>query len=436
MANTTNSFIDSLLALSSQQIPAAVYRKARFCLLDFIGEAFAGSRLHQERMLLFVRDMGGDLCETATIIGCAAKSTMQNAAFVNSFNVHSTEMDDGHRYGMLHLGASVIAAVIASAEKEKADFEDVIRGIVMGYEAAIRLAECIQPNHKQHGFHTSGTCGTIGAAMGVAFLNKYNRSQLLSTLAMAVTSAAGILEIQEESSELKPYNLARAAMDGLTAAYMGKSEWLGPDDILGGKRGFFRVFGEMKRSHPSFTKQTAYAIEGIYMKPYAACRHCHAPIEGALSVVMKNRIEEQQIESIKVKTYSMAVLGHNHTEICGSSSAKLSIPFGVALAIITGDANLSQFETLYDDVRILNLTKKVSVVEDEFLSSLVPIKRAAKVEITTRSGNSYEEMVEYPLGEPENPMTENHLIKKFKALCEYAGIPHSEYSLLIKGILN
>lgn len=436
MANTTNSFIDSLLALSVQQIPAAVYRKARFCLLDFIGEAFAGSRLHQERMLLFVRDMGGDLCEGATIIGCTAKSTMQNAAFVNSFNVHSTEMDDGHRYGMLHLGASVIAAVIASAEKEKADFEDVIRGIVMGYEAAIRLAECIQPDHKQHGFHTSGTCGTIGAAMGVAFLNKYNRNQLLSTLAMAVTSVAGILEIQEESSELKPYNLARAAMDGLTAAYMGKSEWLGPDDILGGKRGFFRVFGGMERNHLSFTKQTAYAIEGIYMKPYAACRHCHAPIEGALSVVMKNRIEEQQIESIKVKTYSMAVLGHNHTEICGSSSAKLSIPFSVALAVITGDANLSQFETLYDDVRILNLTKKVSVVEDEFLSSLVPIKRAAKVEITTRSGNSYEEMVEYPLGEPENPMTEDHLIKKFKALSEYAGIPHLEYGFLIKKILN
>lgn len=37
-------------------------------------------------------------------------------------------------------------------------------------------------------------------------------------LACAVSSAAGVLEIQEDASELKPYNVGRAAMDGVVAA--------------------------------------------------------------------------------------------------------------------------------------------------------------------------------------------------------------------------
>ena len=433
--NATESLVTHLLQLAEAEVPINVCRKAQFCLLDFVGEAIAGSKINRGRMSSLIREM--ECGTSSTVLGLSAKSSMQMSALINGFNAHSTEMDDGHRYGMLHVGASVIPAVIASAEKESLGLQDVIRGIVMGYEAAILIASCLQPSHKKRGYHTSGTCGTVGAAIGVAILNRYTRDQLLSTLAMASTSAAGILEIQEDKSELKPYNIARAAMDGLTAAYFGKTGWSGPDDVIGGKRGLIKVLSDNEPDIITFEdKNYKYAIEGIYMKPYASCRHCHAPIEAAIRIVKEQKIPSESISSILVETYSMAVLGHDHTEILGPSSAKLSIPFSVALAVATRDANLSQFEDLYDDPKLLDLTRKVRVVENKNLSAVAPAKRAAIVTVNTVDGKSYSCTVEYPLGEPENPMTEENIINKFVALAEFAGIPSDKYNTIIKRILK
>lgn len=102
---------------------------------------------------------------------------------------------------MIHLGVSIVSAVLEVAKKECLKSDDVLRGIVMGYEVAVRCARAIQPGHKVRGYHVSGTCGTIGSAMGVAFACNYNKDQLKSTLACAVSSAAGVLEIQEQASE-------------------------------------------------------------------------------------------------------------------------------------------------------------------------------------------------------------------------------------------
>lgn len=119
------------------------------------------------------------------------------------------------------------------------DGEDFLRGIILGYEIAIQLASSMQPSHRNKGFHTTATCGTIGAAVGIASALKYNKTQLKSTISAAATSASGILEIQEDGSELKPYNPAIAAVNGFLAARIGRVGFLGPDDILGESAAFF-----------------------------------------------------------------------------------------------------------------------------------------------------------------------------------------------------
>ena len=157
---------------------------------------------------------------------------------MNGFCAHALELDDGHRHGMIHLGASINTAVLLAAEKEQLKYDNILCGIIMGYEVAVRCARALQPGHKVRGYHVSGTCGTIGSAMGVAFACGYDVAQLKATLACAVSSAAGVLEIQEEASEMKPYNVGRAAMDGFVSAQMGGLAMSGPDDVMGGKCGF------------------------------------------------------------------------------------------------------------------------------------------------------------------------------------------------------
>ena len=384
-------------------------QQARKVLLDYFGVVVGGRR--------FLKEKYPELITSAP-----------SEVFLNGFAAHVLELDDGHRYGMIHLGASIVSAVLDAVQKEDLKSDNLLCGIVMGYEVAVRCACALQPGHKLRGYHVSGTCGTIGSAMGVAFACGYTKEQIKTTLACAATSTAGLLEIQEEASELKPYNLGRAALDGLIAGQMGRMALPGPDDVLGGRRGLLAVLTDTPNPEhlTDFSKEN-YCIEGIYQKLHAACRHCHPAIDATINMRNDFNLKPEQIEKIEVNTYKLAVGSHNHTQIMGISSAKLSTPYAVALAIVRGSAGYADYnEANLDDYNIKMLTHKVVVVEDENLTSQSPAIRGAIVTIYLKNGKAYKAQCLYPKGEPEHPLTQEELKDKFRGLAMYGGLTKGE----------
>lgn len=401
----------------SRVIPKGVMQQVHNVLVDYLGVLMGGRKFLKEKHPELIFNMPSDV-------------------FLNGFAAHVLELDDGHRHGMIHLGASIVSAVLEVAKKDGLKSDDVLRGIVMGYEVAVRCARAIQPGHKVRGYHVSGTCGAIGSAMGIAFACNYNKDQLKSTLACAVSSAAGVLEIQEQASELKPYNTARAAYDGVLPAQIGKLALPGPDDILGGKRGFLAALTDTP--HPEYLtdfSEDVYCIEGIYQKVHAACRHCHPAIDATLDMRNNLNLQPDQIEKIEVHTYKLAVGSHDHTDIRGISSAKLSTPFAVALAIVKGSCGYADYnEDNLNDYWIKNLTCKVRVIEDENLTAQSPAVRGARVTIYLKDGEEYEASCLYPKGEPENPLTQEELENKFRGLAMYGGLTSAECDEVINEI--
>lgn len=417
MPNRTDIFVENLIKISDRFSLCAAKTIARNGLLDYLGVTVGGLKyLKSKHPELILKRFSFD--------------------FLNGFAAHVLELDDGHRHGMIHLGASIISAVLDAAKKYNLKSKDVLRGIVMGYEVAVRCARAIQPGHKVRGYHVSGTCGTIGSAMGIAFACNYNKDQLKSTLACAVSSAAGVLEIQEQASELKPYNTARAAYDGVLAAQIGKLALPGPDDILGGKRGFLAALTDTP--HPEFLtdfSEDGYCIEGIYQKVHAACRHCHPAIDATLDMMKELNLLPDQIEKIEVHTYKLAVGSHDHIEIKGISSAKLSTPYAVALAIVKGSCGYADYnEDNLNDYWIKNLTRKVRVIEDDNLTAQSPAVRGARVSICLKNGEEFEATCLYPKGEPENPLTQEELENKFRGLAIYGGLTSGECDEVISEI--
>ena len=229
----------------------------------------------------------------------------------------------------------------------------------------------------------------------------------------ATASASGLLEMQENESELKPFNLAHAAVAGITAAYCALAGFKGPDDAIGGKRGFLSVMTENpKIQYLSEFNEPYLQIERIYRKLYAACRHAHSAIEAAISMRNEYSIDPASISSILIETYGMAIKGHDHKDIKGVQSAKMSIPFSVALALKTGGAGLGDYnESNLSDEEIHRLMDLIQIVEDPEISSWLPGKRATRVTIES-ADKAFSSCVEYPKGEPENPIIESEIIKK------------------------
>ena len=223
---------------------------------------------------------------------------------------------------------------------------------------------------------------------------------------------------------MKPLNVAYAAQNGLQAALMAKAGFAGSDDVLDGDLGFLNALTE--KHNPSVMTEAATAaqplIHSIYVKPYAACRHCHAPIEAALNIAKQDGFSADLVEAVEVATYSWAIRGHEHTTITGMSSAKMSIPYSVAAALQfrSGDVDVFDGDYLANEA-VHQLTQKVTVTEDPEMTRKAPGERGAEVKVKIED-QVYRYFVALPKGEPENPVSDEELLQKMKSLCSFAGM--------------
>lgn len=434
--NKTDLFLLSLNDFSRRHIPEHVKLRFKLALLDYIGVTFAGVKAQGERLFKMISETDDG---KSPVIGLDKALSMENAVFYNGLSAHALDFDDGTNAGIIHLGSPIFSVLLPIAGRYHIPVDKFIMAAIIGYETSFTMAMSIQPKHKELGYHATGTCGTLGIALAVSEALDFTEKQRRDAFSVAAVSATGTLKVLEEGSELKPYNVAKAALMGYTAAKMGKAEYAGPDDVLSGSRGFLRIMAgndtvELKTPLLNGT----YAIEKTYIKPYAACRYCHPSIEAALTIRKKYKIiSSQQVKRIKVRTYSLAVSKHDHTEIVGCGSAKMSIPYSVAVTICRGKAGMKEYEI--DGVtneEVIDLTRKVKVEADEEMSVSFPEKQTAIVEVTTTTGKVYYEQVNYPKGEPENTMSVDEVKEKFISLAMFSGRSAKEVDEIFDAVMD
>ena len=432
----TDLFLRSLCSINRNDTPTMVWTYAKYAFLDYLSVTLAGASVFRDKELLYLKSLS---CENgvASVFGLHQRSSLQTAALLNGMNAHVLELDDGHRSGAVHVGATIFSALLPVAEREGLSMEDVLWGAIIGYETTVRLARAIQPGNKLRGFHATGTCGTLGATMAIAAALNFDFNQMKSALSAAVSSASGVLEMQEDNADLKPFNVGHAAMDAVAAAYIGKSGFIPPCDALGGKRGFLSVMTDVPKVDvlTSFDQREPLAITQVYRKIYASCRHTHPAIDAAIALKNEYGLAVSDVDSVRVETYRLAVAGHDHTEVKGVSSAKMSMPFSVAVALHRSRAGVSDFcQETVSDQSILDLSKRVTIVENKELSALVPQKRAAILTIKTNGGTTFYKRVDYPKGEPENPLSDAEMNEKFISLCNLSGIDNNLCERVIRSV--
>lgn len=414
--NRTEEFLGALNRFRRIDTPVHVMDKLKMLFLDYIGVALGGAGAQKEYIDRMLEDTFE--CPEATIIGTDKRVSIEKAIFFNGLVGHALDFDDGVNRGIIHLGSPVFSALLPFMEKGVITGKELLDAAVLGYETSYTLAVSIQPDHKKAGYHATGTCGTVGVAVAIADALGFNEEQRENAFKIAVLSSTGVLKVLEDGSQLKPYNVAKAAAMGYTAAMMAKGGFKGPDDVLGGNNGFLKMMtGRDDIVIAPFMVDGTYSIEKAYIKPYAACRYCHPSIEAAINIAGGNDIDADNIEKVEIKTYSLAVKNHDHTDIKGSGSGKMSIPYGFAVGFLTGKADMQKYESEYlEDRQVLELTGKTKVMEDEKCTELFPAKTLAEIKIICKDGTIYEDAVEHPKGEPENPMTLTEVKEKFISL--------------------
>ena len=426
--NKSVEFLKAVDSVRNTTVPEAVMNRARQSLLDYLAVTCAGAKFQKaklEKYYAFAQPEEGMF----KAIGTGKSVVLKEAVFLNGLNGHALDFDDGTNSGIIHLGSPIFSLLIPLAQRHSTSVEDMLRAAVVGYETSYTMAVSIQPGHKAMGYHATGTCGTLGAAIAAAYMLNFSEEERFNAFAAACVAAGGMLKVLDDGSELKPYNVAKTSLLSLTALQLAKAGFKGHYDPLGG-RGFLKMMTgrEDVEIKPVLFNGT-YAIMKSYTKPYASCRYTHPAVEAVIS--MRNSVRPEDVEEIDIRTYELAVAGHDHTDIAGSYSAKMSIPYAAAAGLIYGRAGLQEFseEAVRRD-EILSLTKKVKVSADEALSGSFPDIQAAIVTVRTKSGETASCRVDFPKGEPENPLNEQEFKARYDGLMDYAGVNEAAASAL------
>jgi 2-methylcitrate dehydratase PrpD len=400
-------------------LPSKVVDQAKQRILDLVGVSLAGYKLMEfpQMIVNYMASLGG--LPEATIFQTKKKFPAIHAAFANGTCAHAIDMDDGHRFAASHPATVIVPAALAAAEMSEASTKELITGVVIGYEIMIRIGNAINPSSLNRGFHTTGITGTFGAAAAVANIMKLDVEEAVGALGLAGLQSAGLLQVNHdmEGAKVKPINPARAATSGLLSCILTKKGARGPSNIFQGEDGFLKAFtDEVKEESLTHDLGETFEISKVYDKFYAACRHAHAAIDAALEVSRKGQIDVNQIEAIAIETYPVAIRLAGITHPSTPSSARFSIPFSVALALIKKDVGADKYseENIHDE-KIQKLAQRVVLSVGDQWEKTYPNKRGATVRILDRNKKEWSAEVELAKGEPENPASWGELYDKFFA---------------------
>jgi len=423
------AFISSL---KYEDIPERVRILAKYCFLDWLASAYAGSQEKPVRMMLeVVKGMPGN--PECTLIPDGSKNICLLGALVNGASSHMVEMDDLHRPSIFHPAAPIIPAALAVAEREQRSGMDLIAAIIVGYEVGIRVAEMVGTSHYQL-WHTTATCGTFGAAAAASKLLLLNPQQIVWALGSAGTQASGLWEFLSESAMSKQLHPGKAALNGILAALLAQHGFTGAEHIFEGERGFCKATSsdyDFRGVMDGLGQE--YHMEGNSFKFHASCGHTHSALDAALMMAKETGVFPEQIEKVTVKVYSVALDLLGNVQLTSPYIAKFHIPFCIATALKFGKVGLEAFtEERLHDGELRDLMARVEVNSDEELDREYPGKWGAIVEVKTKDGRVLSQKVEYPKGDPQNPFSQKEFSDKFLTLTDGVLPTEESDSMLIR----
>jgi len=424
-----------ICSLKYEDLPEKVRILAKYCFLDWLASAYAGSQEQPVRMMLeVVKGMPGK--PECTLIPDGSKNICLLGALVNGASSHMVEMDDLHRASIFHPAAPIIPAALAIAEREQMTGRDLIVAIVVGYEVGIRVAKMVGKSH-YHFWHTTATCGTFGAAAAASKLLLLNPQQIVWALGSAGTQASGLWEFLSESAMSKQLHPGKAALNGILAALLAQRGFTGAEHIFEGERGFCKATSNDYDFHEvTDGLGSEYQMEGNSFKLHASCGHIHAALDAALILMEETGVVPGEIEKVRVKLYSAALELLGNVPLTSPYIAKFHIPFCIANALKFGEVGLEAFtQERLNDGDLRKLMARIELTSDDALDGEYPQKWGAIVEVSTKDGRILSKKVEYPKGDPQKPFSQEEVSEKFLRLTKGI-LPMEKSSSLLSRILR
>ena len=410
-------------ARDASRVPDPVMHAAERLILDTLGCALGAidAAPTMAARAWAARSLG---VPPATILGTGTHSSVTGAALANTCMTRHLDLNDCDWSSDPAHPSDNIAACLAVAEVEGSTPQDCLMAILTAYELQMRSTEFTAVSF----FRTTGwdhtTFVTLATAAGTATLLKLDAGRMAHALAIAASfPVTGQLRVGQISM-MKAASAGLAASRGIEAAYLAADGVTGPIDAFEGRRGLSAlVLGEC--DWELFTGPVGqWRLPRSCIKQYPAAYIIHSSIDAALSLRRDHVFDPGDIADVEVAGFGWLIEdmvhgmgGRSRYDIDARETADHSLPYCVAAALAEGRYAIDQLEQrAWERPAVKSMLAKTRCVHDPSLDGGFPARRPARVTVALRSGTTYSASVEFPRGDPRNPMSDDDVATKFRSL--------------------
>jgi 2-methylcitrate dehydratase PrpD len=432
-ASLTEYVGDFIVATTYTDIPADVVELGKKSILDGLGLALAGSVAESgnlvQRYLAGFSGAGG----TSTLIGTGLRLAPRFAAFGNGLAIHADDYDDTQLavapdrvYGLLtHPTAPALPAVLAVGESDGRSGRDVLTAYQVGVEVECSIAEAIHPRHYQHGFHSTATCGTFGAAAGIANLLGLSLETTCRVLGLAGSQSAGLRE--NFGTMTKPFHAGRASESGVLAVELAQMGFTATPHILEAPRGFFRAAGggyDEASIRGKLGNPWTFADPGISIKPHPCGSLTHPGMTKMLELIRQHDIKPEQVEQVQVGTNQNMPNALIHHRPTTELQAKFSMEFCMAILLLERRAGLKEFtDAVVNRSDVQEMIGRIAFGVHPDAEAAGYDKMTTIITIRLKDGREITGTADFGKGSPAQPMSYDEVADKFRDCAAFAGWP-------------
>jgi 2-methylcitrate dehydratase len=401
--------------------PDAVYQAKRF-LLDSLGCALGGYRVHDVTIALQVLDeiAGRGPC---TVIGSGKRVDPVSASLANALMIRCMDYNDIYWKQDPSHPSDIFPAALACCERAGSDGRELIAGLVLGHEFECRFCEAAVPGIRERGWHHATLTAFVSPIVAGRAL-RLNAEQIQHAIGISASRHATLGAVTAGKLTMMKNTVdPMATQSGVLAALMAEKGYTGPEHVVDGKEGLTHCFGpEWKLNILTDGLGESWRITQCGMKFFPTEALTHAPISAVLDLVREHNLKPEQVEKVHIRSLARAadILSDPskydpHTK----ETADHSLPYVIAAALVDRQVTPAQFTPeKINDPQIRAQLRKVEVVGDPEIEKVFPALQRVIVTIRATSGQEFTRQLDYPKGDPRNPLSDAEIEEKFAALAE------------------
>lgn len=408
--------------LQYEHISADAVHQAKRFLLDSLGCALGGFQQHNVKLVLQVLDeIGGS--GPATVIGTGWHIDPVSASLANALMIRSMDYNDIYWKQDPSHPSDIFPAAIACCERAASNGKELVVGLVLGHEFEMRLCEAAIPGIRERGWHHATLTSFVSPIVAGRALH-LSWEQIQHAIGISASRhctlgavTAGKLTMMKNTVD------PMATQSGVLAALLAEKGYTGPEHVIDGKEGLTHVFGpDWKLDLLTDGLGESWRITQCGMKAFPTEALTHTPVSAVLDLVKSNDLRPEQVEKIQIRSLARAadiLSDPSKYDPHSAETADHSLPYVIAAALVDRQVTPRQFTM----ERIMNpeiraQLNKVEVVADPEIEKVFPALQRVIVHIDTTDGHSFDKQLDYPKGDPRNPLTDREVEEKFAALAD------------------